>query len=160
MATTSPRALLERLLSPAEARTTIPAPRDDVFAVVSDPETYPDWLAGAQRIRHVDVDFPRPGAAFDHEVGPTKDTTVADDSTSLIVDPPHRLQLEVHVGPITGIVDFELVAGGKDTEVTLRESAAGRLGLAMPLLRLPIYLRNKASLAKLRQRFTALVVPL
>lgn len=152
--------MLKRLLSPAEARTTIPASPDAVFAVLSDPETYPEWLTGAQHIRHVDAAFPREGARFDHEVGPTEDATVADDSRSLICDPPHRLQLEVHVGPITGIVDFTLTPTGEGTEVTFRESAVGRLGLAMPLLRGPIHLRNKASLDRLKQRFMPLVITL
>ena len=63
--------LLERLLSPAEVRAIVPAPPEAVFAVLSDPETYPEWLAGAQHIRQVDGDFPAPGSQFDHEVGPT-----------------------------------------------------------------------------------------
>ena len=156
----TPQVLLERLLSPAEARITIPAPPDDVFKVLSDPETYPDWLAGAQHIRHVDSDFPNPGAEFDHEVGPTEDATVADDSTALVNDPPHRLQLEVHVGPVTGLVDFQLEPTGQGTEVKFRESMAGRLGFAMPLLRPLIHLRNKASLERLKKRFEPLVISL
>jgi uncharacterized protein YndB with AHSA1/START domain len=152
--------LISRLLSPAEARTIIPASPDAVFAVLSDPETYPEWLDGAQHIRHVDARFPREGAEFDHEVGPSKDATVEDDSKSLICDPPHRLQLEVHVGPVTGIVDFTLELTGQGTEVTFRESVVGRLGFAMPLLRGLIHLRNKSSLAQLRKRFVPLVVPL
>lgn len=154
------RRLLERLLSPAETQITIAAPPDQVFGVVSDPTTYPDWLAGAQRIRHVDADFPRPGAKFAHEVGPAEDATVADDSKSLVVDPPHRLQLEVHVGPLTGLVDFRLEPTSQGTEVTFRESTVGRLGFAMPVLRPVIGMRNKASLERLRRRFEPLVIPL
>jgi len=156
----TPRALLQRALSPAEVRTTIPAPPKEVFAVISDPETYPEWLAGAQRIRHVDSDFPKAGATFDHEVGPTEETTVADDTMSLIHDPPHRLQLEVHAGPMSGIADFELLPVKDGTEVRLRESAIGRLGVAMPVLRAAIALRNKGSLERLKKRFEPLVIPL
>lgn len=156
----TPTEVLERLLSPAEARITIPASPEDVFAVLSDPDTYPDWLAGAQRVRHVDSAFPAPGATFDHEVGPSEGATVADDSTSVAVDAPHRLQLEVHVGPITGLVDFELERTGDGTEVRFRESTTGRLGFAMPLLRGPIHLRNKGSLERLKQRFEPLIIPL
>jgi uncharacterized protein YndB with AHSA1/START domain len=156
----TPRQLLTRLLSPAEVRTTVRAAPAEVYDVLSDPETYPDWLAGAQRIRHVDPAFPREGSRFDHEVGPTEDATVADDTTALIDDPPHRLQLEVHVGPVTGLVDFRLQATGQGTEVVFRESVTGRLGAAMPVLRPLIHVRNKASLDRLRQRFGPLVVPL
>ncbi len=156
----SPHALLERLVSPSEVRTTIQASPEEVYAVLSDPDTYPEWLAGAQHIRHVDADFPNAGAGFDHEVGPTEGTTVSDDSKSLVNDPPHRLQLEVHVGPVKGIVDFQLTRTGSGTEVCFREHAAGRLRAAMPLLRGVIHLRNKASLARLKQRFGPLIVPL
>jgi uncharacterized protein YndB with AHSA1/START domain len=154
------RRLGARLLSPAEASVAIDAAPEQVFAALSDPTTYPDWLAGAQRIRGVDQDFPRPGSGFDHEVGPAEAATVGDRSTSLVVDPPHRLQLEVHVGPATGIVDFLVEPADQGTLVTLRERALGPLGLAMPLLRVPLHLRNKGSLERLRQRFAPLVVRL
>ena len=156
----APHALVQRLLSPAEVRTTIPASQEQVYAVLSDPETYPDWLAGAQRIRHVDASFPRPGTAFDHEVGPAEGVTLADDTRSLVADPPRRLQLEVHAGPVTGIADFQLTPSGAGTEVVLRESFVGRLGLTMPVMRSVIHLRNKGSLERLKQRFEPQVIPL
>jgi uncharacterized protein YndB with AHSA1/START domain len=156
----APRNLVERLLSPAEVRLTVPARPEAVFEVLSDPETYPEWLAGAQHIRHVDDAFPTPGAKFDHEVGPTEATTVADDSKALASDPPNRLVLEVHAGPAHGVVEFELERTAEGTLVTLRERAIGPLSAAMPLLRGPLFLRNRASLERLRQRFAPLVVRL
>ena len=156
----APHRVLTRLLSPAEVRTTIPAGPTEVYAVITDPETYPDWLAGAQHIRHVDDDFPNRGARFDHEVGPTEDVTVDDDSTALIDDPPHRFQLEVHVGPVTGLVDFRLRPTGEGTEVVFRESLTGRLGLTMPVARGIIHARNKASLERLKKHFQPLVISL
>ena len=155
-----PRRLVTRLLSPAEVRSTIPASPADVYAVLSDPATYPEWLTGAQHIRHVDPDFPRAGTGFDHEVGPSEAITVADDSEALIDDPPNRLQLEVHVGPVTGLVDFQLHATGEGTEVVFRESVTGRLGLAMPALRGLIHARNRASLERLKARLGPLIIPL
>jgi uncharacterized protein YndB with AHSA1/START domain len=154
------RNLVERLLSPAEVRLTVPASPEAVFAVLSDPETYPEWLAGAQHIRRVDDDFPAPGTTFDHEVGPSEATTVADDSEALAVDAPNRLVLEVHAGRVRGVVEFELERTLDGTLVTFREHALGPLGLAMPLLRAPLFLRNRASLERLRQRFAPLVVRL
>jgi uncharacterized protein YndB with AHSA1/START domain len=156
----APRRALTRLLSPAEARTTIPAGPAEVFAVLTDPDTYPDWLAGAQYIRRVDPDFPRRGAQFDHEVGPAHAVTVADDSTALIDDPPHRFQLEVHVGPVTGLVDFQLRPTGEGTEVVFRESLTGHLGLVMPVARPLLHTRNKASLERLKRHFEPLVISL
>ena len=152
--------VLERLMSPVEVRATVPAPPEQVFAVLSDPETYPEWLAGAQHIRWVDGDFPEPGSRFHHEVGPTNGTTVKDHTDVRATDPPNRLELEVHAGPMKGIVEFELERTADGTLVTFRERVIGALERAMPALRGPIFLRNKASLDKLRQRFEPLVVRL
>ncbi len=62
--------VLERLLSPVEVRVTVPAAPEAVFAVLSDPETYPEWLAGAQHIRQVDDRFPRRGRSSTTRSGP------------------------------------------------------------------------------------------
>lgn len=142
--------VVERLLSPAEVHRTIPRPPAEVYDVIADPDTYPSWLAGAQRIRHVDAAFPEPGAGFDHEVGPTEELTVADDSVALRARRPERLDLEVHVGPMTGKVEFHLRPDGEGTEVCMREEAQGAFRAAMPLLRLVLHLRNRASLDRLR----------
>jgi len=152
--------LLERLRSPAEVRVTVPAPPEAVFAVLSDPETYPEWLAGAQHIRRVDDDFPSEGAAFDHEVGPSESVTIADNSEVRSADAPNHLVLDVHAGPLRGIVEFELERIADGTLVTFRERVTGTLAAAMPLLRGPIFLRNRVSLDRLRERFTPLIVRL
>ena len=152
--------LLERLRSPVEVRAMVRAKPEAVWAVLNDPVTYPEWLAGAQRIRHVDGRFPVPGSGFHHEVGPSEHATVADHTEVKAVDPPHRLELEVHAGPVKGTVEFELERTGEGTLVTFREHVDGALAAAMPALRGPIFLRNKASLEKLRQRFEPLVVRL
>src|SRR5687767_14824059 len=98
--------VVERLLSPSEVHLTIPGAPEQVYDVIADPETYPSWLAGAQRIRRVDPAFPAPGTTFDHEVGPSEEMTVADDTAALQARRPERLDLEVHVGPMTGRVEF------------------------------------------------------
>ena len=152
--------MFERLLSPVEVRASVPAPPEAVFAVLSDPDTYPEWLAGAQHIRRVDDDFPSPGSHFDHEVGPAGGVTVADRTEARAVDAPALLVLEVHAGPMKGVVEFELERTGEGTLVTFRERLTGTLEMAMPLVRGLIFLRNKASLDRLRQRFAPLVVRL
>jgi hypothetical protein len=126
--------VLERLRSPVEVRATVPAPPEAVFAVLDDPETYPEWLAGAPH--------------------------VSDGPNGRVGDPPSRLELEMHAGPVKRVVRFELERTGHGTLVTFRERITGALGPAMPALRGPIFLRNKASLDKLRQRFEPLVVRL
>ena len=152
--------VLERLRSPAEVRITVPAPPEAVFAVLSDPTTYPEWLVGAQRIREVDHDFPSEGSSFDHEVGPGSAVTVSDSSEVRASDEPSRLELEVHAGPFQGVVEFDLERIADGTLVTFREHVTGSLAAAMPVLRGPIFLRNRMSLDKLRQRFAPLVVRL
>jgi uncharacterized protein YndB with AHSA1/START domain len=152
--------MLDRLLSPVEVRTTVPAPPDAVFAVLSDPETYPEWLTGAQHIRGVDEDFPAPGSEFAHEVGPNGAVTVADKTEVRAADAPTRLELGVHAGPLKGVAEFELERTGEGTLVTFRERLTGGMEVAMPVARGLIFLRNKASLDKLRKRFEPLVVRL
>jgi uncharacterized protein YndB with AHSA1/START domain len=152
--------LFERLLSPVEVRVSVPASPEDVFAVLSDPETYPEWLAGAQHIRRTDDAFPAEGTHFDHEVGPNGSLTVADRTEVKEADAPNRLELEVHAGPVKGVAEFELERTGEGTLITFREKLTGALEMAMPFARAPIFLRNKASLDKLRKRFEPLVVRL
>jgi uncharacterized protein YndB with AHSA1/START domain len=156
----SPAELLDWLRSPTEVTTIIPAAPEAVFAVLADPETYPEWLAGAQRIRAVDPEFPAPGADFDHSVGPTQAITLDDDSTATAVDAPRRLALEVHAGPMTGEVEFLLERLDHRTLLRLRERTTGALGWAMPALRPLLHLRNKGSLERLRTRFEPLVIEL
>ena len=48
--------------SPVEVHAELPAPPDEVFEVLADPETYPEWLIGAQRIRHDPIPRPVPSS--------------------------------------------------------------------------------------------------
>jgi uncharacterized protein YndB with AHSA1/START domain len=143
--------VLDRLFSPVEARTTVARQRDDAFRTIADPRTYPSWLVGAQRIRRVDPDFPAPAAEFEHSVGPSEGATVDDSSEVLVADPPRRLDLAVHVGPLDGDVTFLLEESGGRTTVTLRERPTGRLAVLTPLLRPALYARNRWSLHRLRR---------
>lgn len=147
--------LVERLTSPAEVCVTVPMAPEAVWDVLADPTTYPDWLAGAQRIRQLDPDFPKPGTTFDHEVGPNREATVADDTKALRSHRPDRLDLEVHVGPMEGIVEFHLQAMDGGTEIRMREVMIGLFKPAMPLLRGAMYLRNKGSLERLSASYAA-----
>jgi len=139
--------------SPVEVRQTIDAARDDVFNTIADPRTYPDWLVGAQRIRHVDKAFPEPGSRFDHSVGPTEEVTVDDDTKAIAVQGHRRLVLEVHAGPLQGEVEFKLKKRGDDaTEICLRERAIGSPAVVLtPLMRPVLAARNHASLRKLKE---------
>ena len=88
----------------------MPAPAAKVFDVISEPETYPDWLTGAKRIRRVDNDFPRPASEFEHEVGAgpltVKDTTEVEE-----VRPNHMLEMVVRARPfLVARVKFDVFA--------------------------------------------------
>jgi uncharacterized protein YndB with AHSA1/START domain len=120
-----------------------------VFAVIADPETYPRWLLGAQRIRHVDDTFPRPGAKFDHSVGASPTYSVDDSSEVLEVEPEHRLVLRVHVGPMDGSVEFVVERAAAGSLVIFREAPDGWARLAMPALRLVLRGRNAESLRRM-----------
>lgn len=136
--------------SPIEVWAELPAPPEDVFDVLADPTTYPDWLVGAQRIRAVDPEFPAAGAEFEPTVGAPPTGNVEGHTQSLGADPPHRLDLEVHAGPFHGVVDFEVEPYAAGTSrVCFREAATGPLAVLTPLLRPLVYARNGRSLKRL-----------
>jgi len=137
------------LWSPVVARRRIPRPVEDVFATISDPRTYPDWLVGAQRIRSVDRSFPAPGAEFEHSVGPTGAVTVDDSSEVLDADAPHHLRLKVRAGLFTATVDFEVHDAGEGSEVRFTELPSGWARPLTPLLRPLLHARNERSLRQL-----------
>src|SRR4051794_28932406 len=101
------RSLLQRLYAPVVSRITVPADRRAVFAVLSDPDTYPSWLVGAEQMRSVDDEFPRAGTSFEHSVGGGP-VTVDDRSESIAVQTDTCLVLRVHAGPFHARVEFEL----------------------------------------------------
>jgi uncharacterized protein YndB with AHSA1/START domain len=140
---------LRRLWDPVEVRRTIPASRDRVYELLADPETYPKWLVGADHMRAVDPDFPRPGSSFHHSVG-KEPVTVDDRTDSLEAEPDRHLALLVHAGPFHARVDFELVTRGTDqTEVRFTEVPVGPFAAVTPLLRPSLHARNVVSLQKL-----------
>jgi uncharacterized protein YndB with AHSA1/START domain len=140
------------LLSPVEARTEVPVAPEVVWATVSDPETYPDWLVGAQRMRSVDRDFPAPGSQLHHSVGPTKALTVDDATESTRADPPHRLELRVHAGPFQADVEMLILPSPKGSEIRFRERPSGISSVLTPFLRPILHARNVESLRRLSER--------
>lgn len=109
--------------SPVEVCAELPAPPEEVLGVLADPETYPEWLVGAERIQ---------------AGGPE------------LAEPRRRLDLEVHAGPFHGVVDFEVARGpAGTTRICFREATTGTLAVLTPLLRPIVYARNGRSLRKL-----------
>jgi uncharacterized protein YndB with AHSA1/START domain len=148
--------MFRRLWGPVVVHERLPATRAEVFAVLSDPETYPDWLVGAERIRGVDPAFPRPGSTFEHSVGPNRAATIDDRTESLEAEQDRHLTLLVHAGPFHGRVDFSLEpAGTGATKITFAEQPTGPMAVLTPFLRPSLYGRNRRSLQQLRHRLGA-----
>ena len=134
-----------------EANFSVPPAR--IFAVLSDPESYADWVVGSHSIRDADPNWPAVGSRFHHRVG-TGPLTVNDHTEVLQVDPPHRLVLRARARPL-GTAKVELVLEPRDggTHVTMTEVAGDRLSqLALNRLTDPlVHRRNVESLRRLRR---------
>ena len=98
-----------------------------VFAVLSDPESYADWVVGSHSIRDADPDWPAVGTRFHHRVG-AGPLTVNDHTEVLEADPPRRLVLRARARPL-GTAKVELVLEPRDggTHVTMTEVAGDPL---------------------------------
>ena len=122
-----------------------------MWEVLADPTTYPEWLVGAQVIRDVDSEFPKPGADFHHSVGASEDVTIDDSTTALEAERPHKLSLKVRARPFfEGVVRFRLLPTKAGTELVLEEEPVGPTRFLAPVLRPLIVARNARSLDKLR----------
>lgn len=150
---------LDQLIHPI-VRRSVNASVEAVFAVLVDPETYPEWLYGARHIRDVDDTWPEPGSQFYHRVGPIMPVTIADSTEVLEIDPPHRLVMEVRFRPLGwGEVTFTLrpaepgsSADGEArqrAEVVVQEKPKGPLTPLAPLFGPAFALRNVLSLRAL-----------
>jgi uncharacterized protein YndB with AHSA1/START domain len=145
------------LFSPVEVRTEVTASPEAVWKLISDPETYPSWLMGAQQIRSVDPEFPRPGSGFDHSVGPTEEATVDDSTTATDADPPHRLDLHVRAGPFHADVELLVLPSPDGSEIRFSERPTGPWFVLTPILRPVLGARNAESLRRLSKCLDAAV---
>lgn len=103
----------------------VPAPIEDVWAVLADPRGYAFWVVGSHEITGFDDRWPAVGSEFRHVQGqgPFK---WSDISRVVECEPPRRLVLEVKVRPfITGPVILELEPEAAGTVITIDERAEG-----------------------------------
>ena len=132
-------------------------PPEEVFAALLDAASYPEWLVGAQRIRHVEPTWPEPGSSFHHTVG-VGPLRISDKTTVVRVDPSVRLELRAGIGPAGAArVVFTIVgAGDGRSVVTIDETPEAGVvrflwgTLSRPLLALGVWGRNDVSLRQLR----------
>ncbi len=121
------------------------------FAALTEPETYPHWLVGADSIRDVDDTWPKPGSRFHHVVGagPIK---IPDHSEVLAIEPGVMLRLKVKARPfVSAVATFEVYGDEQRCVVTLEEVPSVRtLGKAVRVVLDPsLHLRNQRSLERL-----------
>jgi hypothetical protein len=117
------------LFSPVETSVHIDATAARTFELVSDPGTYPSWLAGAGAIRTVD--------------------------DAVAIDLRRRIVLDVHAGPVHSWLEVAVAEDDPDGAlVRIREQATGIAGFATGLLRPVLHLRNRWSLESLARLAT------
>lgn len=129
------------------------APRAEVFAVLADATTYPEWLVGAAHVRDVEGAYPSPGSRFHHTVG-VRPLALRDITEVIDVEPDERLVLVVKARPlITAEVTFRLVGDGDRCVVCVEEEPTLRIlgNLVRPLLDPSIHHRNHRSLRNLER---------
>ena len=143
-------------------RIVIEAAEHDIFSVLLDPYTYPEWLVGAQRIRSVDDAWPEPGTAFHHVVGfgpinspiPPASTVCRRRSAWSCNAPRPTLRPGGRAfHPANGLGQTVSGSAGEAsrTEVSIEETPASPvLRLATPVVDPGIAVRNDASLKRLR----------
>lgn len=129
---------------------------EDVFSVLEDPATYPEWLVGASRITDVDENWPELGSKFSHRIG--FGPFVIPGSTSMrVLDRSSELVLGAGMGILgEAIVRFQLEAVPEGTKVTLEETlirgaAKTAWGSCRLLVGTALWGRNAISLSSLEQ---------
>jgi uncharacterized protein YndB with AHSA1/START domain len=131
----------------------INVPPATVFAVLSEPDRYADWVVGARKVRGADAHFPTVGSRFHHQVGVPP--LVLNDHTEVLENvPSSRLVLRAKTRPFgTARVDLHLVAEGAGTRVRMTETA-GDAPSRILLNRLSdglVHARNVRSLQRLKR---------
>jgi len=104
----------------------IPAPPDQVFAVLANGWSYSDWVVGTVHIRDVDEHWPQSGARLHHTAGPWP-LSLSDTSTVISCQPGDELTLRAGLWPLgEATIVFRLApTPGNGTRVTIAESFTG-----------------------------------
>lgn len=131
----------------------VPAPADQVFAVLADGWSYAGWVVGASHIREVDSAWPAVGSRIHHSIGAWP-VQVEDVSTVRAMEPNRLLELEAGMWPLgAALVRLELTEdpGGAGTTVRMVEEVTkGPLSvLPEPLQALFLAPRNREGLRRL-----------
>jgi NAD(P)-dependent dehydrogenase (short-subunit alcohol dehydrogenase family)/uncharacterized protein YndB with AHSA1/START domain len=138
----------------ARNRVHIDAAPEQVFAVLSDPDCYPEWVVGAAGIRDHDESFPEVGSRFHHTVG-SWPIGLNDHTEVVEVKPPSRLVLKAKARPLgTATIALELRESAGGTEVLMDERPGDRLTSLVagnPVADTALRVRNAEALARLKR---------
>lgn len=128
------------------------APPEQVFAVLSDPNQYQNWVVGTEDTVEAEGDWPEVGSTLHYTVaGPMKlsNRTVVES-----VDEPHHLQLKAKAGPLPDVrITLDLVPEGTGTRVRMHERPANGVVnvLTGPVGHFALSRRNREALDRLRR---------
>jgi uncharacterized protein YndB with AHSA1/START domain len=108
----------------AENRRRIPVPRDAVWRVLCDGDTYSRWVVGTSKIRGVDDHWPTVGARLHYRVG--RGPLRHDGHTEVLsMEEGRCLELEAHAWPLgTARIELTLVDAAGACLVTMVEHPA------------------------------------
>lgn len=125
-----------------------------IFAVLSDPASYPEWVVGAQAMRDADAGFPAKGTKLHHRVG-FGPFTIEDHTEVVDVAAPYRLELRAKARPLGTARVVMLVSprGEGSSYVTMIEEPADPLTKLVfnPLTHLLVRGRNQECLRRLKR---------
>ena len=119
---------------------------EQLFAVLTEPKTYPGWLIGAKRIRSVSPAWPEVDSYFEHTVG-LGPLVILDRTTSTLFEDGRALELFVRARPLLeATVLFEIEGCADGCRLRMTETPSGFYKLLSPLAQPLVALRNKRSL--------------
>jgi uncharacterized protein YndB with AHSA1/START domain len=131
----------------------VAATPEAVFAVLSKPEQYAEWVIGTKRTETVDASWPAPGSKlrWTAGVGPLETSDVTE---VVEAEPGRRLLLRARMRPV-GETEIELVLepSGGGTRIVMREEPVEGLVDAThtPVGDAVLSQRNERSLDRLRE---------
>ena len=127
---------------------------ETIFDVLSDPDSYGEWVVGSREIRDADSDWPAVGSRFHHTVGIGGPFTISDNTQVEGIERPRFLQLRARARPLgTALVTLELERADGGTHVTMVEDPADTFTALIfnPLVHLLTRRRNEESLRRLER---------
>jgi Polyketide cyclase / dehydrase and lipid transport len=129
----------------------VPAPPEQVFAVLADGWSYAGWVVGAAHIREVDDGFPAPGTRVHHSLGAWPAQVEGTTSVTLVRS-PCELELDAGLWPLgEAHIRFELTSDGDGTLVKMHEQVTKGPMAVLPEAAQSLFVapRNRETLKRL-----------